>query len=238
MTQKPVFIATALLLAWSTQASLAAPKFDPRPVSARAEWGKVGNPDGDCRFFFSTDMLLIHVPGGPRPHDLAAEIDVVNAPRVLQKAQGDFTVQVKVEGRFAPGNESMLPGRTPYNGAGLVAVFDENNVVTLARAVLERGDGKRWPYANFEIRKNGRLEQFGEETETPIPLDGALYLRLERRGMKMLGAHSTDGIHWHELEPKNLPGHWPMTLNVGVVAISTSPDEFNPRFSGLRLTDQ
>jgi hypothetical protein len=55
--------------------------------------------------------------------------------------------------------------------------------------------------------------------------------------MKMLGAYSIDGASWHELEPKNLPDNWPAKLRVGVVAISTSRDEFNPRFSGLRLAE-
>jgi regulation of enolase protein 1 (concanavalin A-like superfamily) len=197
-------------------------------------WGVASNPDGDCQFFTSDGKLLIHVPGG-RPHDLAAEINVTNAPRVLQMANGDFTLQVLVDGRFAPGSDSMLSGRTAYNGAGLVAVFDEKNVVTLARAVLQRSDGKPWPYANFEIRVAGSLERFGLESDLPIPLDRPVFLRLERRGQKMLGAASTDGINWDVLEPKTLPGAWPRELQVGVVAISTSKEEFNPRFSRLQL---
>jgi regulation of enolase protein 1 (concanavalin A-like superfamily) len=197
-------------------------------------WGVTSNPDGDCQFFTSEGMLLIHVPGG-RPHDLAAEINITNAPRVLQMAKGDFTLQALVDGRFAPGSESMLNGRTAYNGAGLVAVFDEKNVVTLARAVLQRGDGKPWPYANFEIRVAGSLERFGLESDLPIPLDRPVFLRLERRGQRMLGAASTDGINWDVLEPKTLPDNWPKELHVGVVAISTSKEEFNPRFSKLQL---
>jgi regulation of enolase protein 1 (concanavalin A-like superfamily) len=197
-------------------------------------WGVTSNPDGDCRFFISEGMLLIHVPGG-RPHDLAAEINITNAPRVLQMANGDFTLQALVDGRFAPGSESMLNGRTAYNGAGLVAVFDEKNVVTLARAVLQRADGKPWPYTNFEIRVAGSLERFGLESDLPIPLDRPVFLRLERRGQRMLGAASTDGINWDVLEPKILPGNWPKELHVGVVAISTSKEEFNPRFSRLQL---
>jgi regulation of enolase protein 1 (concanavalin A-like superfamily) len=202
--------------------------------SELAGWGVTSNPDGDCQFFISEGSLLIHVPGGP-PHDLAAEINVVNAPRALQTAKGDFTLQVLVDGRFAPGSESMLKGRTAYNGAGLVAVFDEKNVVTLARAVLQRGDGKPWPYANFEIRTAGSVERFGVETDLPVPLDKPVFLRLERRGQKMLGAASTDGINWDTLEPKTIPDSWPKELQVGVVAISTSKEEFNPRFSRLQL---
>jgi hypothetical protein len=51
----------------------------------------------------------------------------------------------------------------------------------------------------------------------------------------MLGAVSTDGMDWNVLEPKNLPDDWAKELHVGVVAISTSKEEFNPRFSKLQL---
>ena len=219
-------------LIMATQAGLAVQDRD--RTSELAGWGVTSNPDGDCQFFISEETLLIHVPGG-RPHDLAAEINVTNAPRALQTVNGDFTLQVLVDGRFAPGSDSMLSGRTAYNGAGLIAVFDERNVVTLARAVLQRGDGKPWPYANFEMRAAGELERFGLETDLPIPLDKPVFLRLERQGQRMLGPAGPDGITWNVLEPKNLPDDWPRELQVGVVAISTSKEEFNPRFSKLQL---
>src|SRR4051794_33092081 len=46
-------------------------------------WGTAIDPDHDCKFFVAEDALLISVPGA-RPHDLAADIDTTNAPRVLQ----------------------------------------------------------------------------------------------------------------------------------------------------------
>src|SRR5436189_4997988 len=70
-----------------------------------AGWGTAIDPDRDCKFFTSKDSLLISVPGS-HPHDLAADIDLINAPRILQNVHGDFTIQVKVDGRFAPGGKS------------------------------------------------------------------------------------------------------------------------------------
>jgi hypothetical protein len=64
---------------------------DRPPKSELARWGVTSNPDGGCQFFISEGSLLIHVPGG-HPHDLAAEINVINAPRALQTAKGDFTI--------------------------------------------------------------------------------------------------------------------------------------------------
>jgi hypothetical protein len=50
-------------------------------------WGTAIDPDHDCTFFVAEGALLISVPGS-RPHDLAADIDTINAPRVLQPFRG------------------------------------------------------------------------------------------------------------------------------------------------------
>lgn len=207
------------------------------PVATElAAWGQGIDPDGDCKFFVANGELLINVPGSARPHDLAADVDSTNAPRVLQPAKGDFTLQVVVDGRFAPGDESTLPGRVGYNGAGLVAVLDSKNVVTLARAVIHAKGGEPKHYANFEIRINGNLQRIGYTDDCPLPESGPVHLRLERRGQKILGAASTDGNRWTDLGFKEIPDNWiDGNVNVGMVAISSSKKEFNPRFSKLQI---
>jgi hypothetical protein len=197
-------------------------------------WGTAIDPDDDCKFFVAEDALRIRVPGS-RPHDLAADIDTTNAPRVLQSVRGDFTIQVRVEGRFAPGDESTKEGRTGYHGAAIVAMCDAQNVVTLARAVLQRPGEEAVHYANFEIRIAGELQRIGLTGDHPLPKDGPVFLRLERHGAKFLGAVSVDGMKWDVLEPKEIPAEWPKELQAGVAAISTSKDEFNPRFSKLQV---
>ena len=197
-------------------------------------WGTAIDPDNDCKFFVAEDALLISVPGS-HPHDLAADIDTINAPRVLQSVRGDFTIQVRVEGRFAPGDESTKEGRTGYNGAAIVAMSDAQNVVTLARAVLQRPGSEAVPYANFEIRVAGELQRIGLTGDHPLPKAGPVFLRLERRGSKFFAAVSADGISWDVLEPKEVPADWPKELQTGIAAISTSKDEFNPRFSKLQI---
>jgi regulation of enolase protein 1 (concanavalin A-like superfamily) len=198
-------------------------------------WGKAIDPDGDCKFFVAEDALLIHVPGSATPHDLAAEIGVTNAPRVLQPVRGDFTFQVRIDGRFAPGGESTLPGRTGYNGAGIIAMLDAKHVVTLARAVLQHSGGEASHYANFEMRAAGELQRIGITSDHPLPEHGPVYLRLERRGSEIRGAVSLDGTTWSELEAKQLGSEWTKDIQTGLVSISTSAAEFNPRFSQLKL---
>jgi|tagenome__1003787_1003787.scaffolds.fasta_scaffold20924604_3 hypothetical protein len=87
-------------------------------------WGVATDPDGDCKFFATKRELLISVPAA-RPHDLAADIERTNAPRVLQRACGDFTIQVRIDGRFDPGDASVQSGRAAYNGAGIIAMVDD-----------------------------------------------------------------------------------------------------------------
>jgi regulation of enolase protein 1 (concanavalin A-like superfamily) len=166
---------------------------------------------------------------------LAADVATTNAPRVLQPVTGDFTLQAQVDGRFTPGEQSSLPGRGGYNGAGLVALVDDQNVVTLARAVLHHAGSEPQAYANFEIRINGHVERLGNVADQPIPHSGPLFLRLELRGRKIHGSVSRDGSKWSNLESKEIPEEWISKLQVGIVAVSTSKEEFNPRFSKLQL---
>ncbi|WP_050785721.1 DUF1349 domain-containing protein [Pedosphaera parvula] len=199
-------------------------------------WGQVVDPDGDCKFFVAQDTLLIHVPGSAHAHDLAAEIDRVNAPRVLRQVKGDFTIQVRVDGRFAPGEESTQENRVGYNGAGLVVMANPQNVVTLARAVLQHPGEGPVPYANFEIRINGNLQRIGMTGDHPLPKTGPVFLRLQRRGSKITGAVSLNGDHWDELGSRKIPNKWRKKLQAGVVAISTSTEEFNPQFSEFKIS--
>jgi len=210
-------------------------KATPDAVTSLGDWGTAVNPNGDCKFSKKDDELVVTVPGASGPHDLAAEIHTTNAPRVVQPIKGDFTIEVKVDGRFLPGGESTLPGRAGYNGAGLVIMVDPENVLCLARAAFQHGDGPNVPYANFEIRVNGEVERIGDSTDVPLPKEGPVYLRLQRKGRQVLGAVSLDGEKWKDLEPKELPASWPEELKVGVVGISTSVEDFAPKFSKLKI---
>ncbi len=235
--QHPIFYFLAVLGATCFAAD--SPKVASTPLEAVTElpgWGTATDPDGDCQFLLEEEALSIRVPGAGRPHDLAAEIKVTNAPRVLQPVDGDFVATVRVEGGFVPGSESTKPGRTGYNGAALVAMVDERNVATLARAVLQRRGEQPQPYANFEIRVNGKLERIGMTGDYRLPKEGPVHLRLEVRGSHIYGAVSKDGVSWEEFDAKPIPPEWPRQLKTGVVAISTSKEEFTPRFSKLQVS--
>lgn len=202
-------------------------------------WGVATDPDGDITFRGQeSGTLTIVVPGSDHPHDLAAETGVTNAPRVLQPVKGDFVAEVRVGGKFQPGGESTLPGRSGYNGAGLLFFVDAENCVTLARATLQFVGHEPKSYVNFEMRSGGELQRMGSTGDRPITSEEPLFLRLERKGNQMLAAVSEDGTNWESLEAKTLPSEWPESAKAGVVAISTSKQPFEPSFSNLKLQGQ
>ena len=93
------------------------------------ETGQVINPDGDSQILLDQRNATITVPGSA--HDLSAELNLVNAPRVLQSVEEDFIAEVTVAGTVRPAGEPTVPGRPPFNGAGILLWQDEGNYVRL-----------------------------------------------------------------------------------------------------------
>jgi hypothetical protein len=203
-----------------------------------AGWGVAVDPDGDCGFAIEDGAVVITVPGGQFPHDLGAELNNTNAPRVLREVSGDFMLEVRVDGDFNPGGKSTQPGRTGYTGAGLVAFADNKNYVRIERATLQGSEKSvRRHYGNFEVRIDGKVQRFGQTNDLPLEDNQPVYLRLIRRGAKMYGAVSHDGKEWKEGEPKDIGADWPDKLLVGVAAISTSVRPFTPYYSDFRASE-
>lgn len=108
----------------------------------------------------------------------------------------------------------------------------EKTYVRLERAALVKG-GELKTYANWELRKDGKWVLAGAEKIRP--LEGKeTYLRLERKGDKVLGSVSEDGKTWHALNPLDLK--LPKKVKLGVAAGTTSTDTFSPRYDAFKLT--
>ncbi|MBV9467956.1 MAG: DUF1349 domain-containing protein [Abitibacteriaceae bacterium] len=194
-------------------------------------WGRFLDPDQDCSYDLDNGQLTVHVPG--TAHDLSAEQNQMNAPRVLQIVSGDFTAQVKVSGVFQP-RTAVVPGRLPYQGAGLVLGQDIKNYVRLERATfVQPNTGRSFHYANFEVRVNGQLLRMGQAHDYPLVEDQDTYLRLERRGNQIFGAVSQDGQNWHDLGTKTFPTG--PKLFAGIDAVNACNTPFNPQFSELKV---
>ncbi len=189
-------------------------------------WGQPFNPDGDCGIALEDDALVIRVPR--TPHDLTAELGRLNAPRVLQDVEGDFTARVKVCGTLRPAAAPSVPGHVAYQAGGLLLWADGRNYVRLERAALNR-DGAARPMAAFEARAQGALAG-ARATEIA---DQDAWLRLERRGRGLSGAVSPDGQRWTEFEP--LEVDLPAKVRVGVAAVNAARQPLSLRFEGLQI---
>lgn len=192
-------------------------------------WGKAIDPDGDCSFELDGESLTVVAPGPT--HGLSAELNRMNAPRVLSPVEGDFVIDLRVNTHFTPGEQTVAQ-RTAYQGSGILLMKDDQTYVRLESAVLVRGGRPRF-YANFELRVDGRLQRFG--TPGDFSLDGGnpVWLRLERRGDQILGAVTQEPGKWNYLQAKSTP--LPAELFVGVAAINASSKSLAAEFSDLRI---
>ena len=192
-------------------------------------WGNAVDPDGDCKFTVEKGRLSIGLPGVD--HALAFERGQMNAPRVLRAVEGDFIAEVKLSGPFPAGATSLVPARRPFHGAGLLLWQDEKNYLRLERAELV-SEGRNMSYASFEARGNGEFVRRGDASELPLS-EGATYLRVERRGGKVYGGISTDGIQWSSLKPITV--ELPKKVFVGVAAGHNTSSPFEPVFEDFKV---
>jgi regulation of enolase protein 1 (concanavalin A-like superfamily) len=200
---------------------------DKGAVSIIEGWGKIVDPDSDCMVRAEGKKVMVKVPG--TPHDFAGELGRWNAPRILSTVRGEFIIEVKVSGTFKPVDESTIGGRRSYNGAGLMVVKDDNNHVSLHRGTVYIDDKIRH-YANFELRRNAELVISRYEME--LTEEDAL-LRLERRGNKVYGMASQDGVNWKSYDPIEVD--FPDELIAGVEVVNSSKEPFSCAFEGLSV---
>lgn len=193
------------------------------------DWGIAIDPDHDCRIDDKGNVLEISIPN--THHDLNADNDKLNSPRVLREVTGDFTMTVKVSGAFRPNTKSTNPKAVPYIGAGIVVWQDSNNYVFLGRAAINRNN-KISEFAAFEEREWGTRGALNNRGIEP----GGVYLRVERRNNRILGATSKDGKTWARLDPMELG--YPATLKVGLYAINGCTEPMSVRFEDFDLSEK
>jgi regulation of enolase protein 1 (concanavalin A-like superfamily) len=217
----------SLWAALACAAFAADPDPDPEPNSFGAGWDRPVDPDKDCKFKREKGGLTIEVPG--KDHDLAAQ-RLMNSPRLLRDVEGDFVAEVRVGGKFVPSLGATTTERVPFVGAGLVVMADEKNYVRLERAALRRGEVKT--YVNWELWQEGRWVLAGSDSVCPLK-EKQTYLRVERKGGRLLAWASEDGKAWTEL--KSLELKMPAKVKLGVAAGTTSTETFAPFYDRFRL---
>ncbi len=200
---------------------------EPEPTGRELEgWGLAIDPDKDCEITPEEKKLTIRVPGAW--HDLNPDSGKLNSPRVVREVEGDFVIKVKVEGEFKPGGKSTNPRSIPYNGAGIIIWSDSDNFIRLERGAMLRGN-KISATVAFEEREGGYRGAVHNIASQP----GPVYLRLERKGSRILGAVSFDDSTWRPLKP--IDTVWPAKLKVGLSAISSSSQPLAVQFTDFSL---
>jgi regulation of enolase protein 1 (concanavalin A-like superfamily) len=204
----------------------------PRPGSTQvdaaglASWGDVVDPDGDCTIRVEKSVLTLEVPGSW--HDLSGANHQANAPRILRRVEGDFVVQVRVCGDFQPEGPPTRERAVPFNGAGLLLWLDADHYIRMERgAALNKGRIaavlllERHELGRVVARNNARIEE------------GDFYLKIERRGGRIVGSYGTDGRAW--AEAKAIEVDWPARLNVGLDAVTSSFSPLSVRFEEFSI---
>jgi regulation of enolase protein 1 (concanavalin A-like superfamily) len=149
---------------------------------------------------------------------------------------GDFVAQIKVTGDFKPGEKAANDQRSSFNGAGLLVWQDEKNYIRLER--------NRWyvtaeqKYACFppllEYYKNGECQDTDPDSTLDEFFKGrSTWLRLERKGDKVIASYSHDNKEW--TEAKEITVDLPAELSVGVAAINTSAEALTVEFDEYRV---
>ena len=163
-------------------------------------WGSSIDPDGDCRFLVDQGKLHIKIPN--KPHRLAFEqgLNAMNAPRVLQEIEGDFSAEVQIP--LPPPNRATgKPGEFLWFGAGLVAYQDDKNYLRLERARDSFPDRNPFTYANWELRLRGKAARQNAGRNVVFTEGQSVFLKLQRKGNVFSAAASLDGTVWKELPP-------------------------------------
>jgi hypothetical protein len=203
---------------------------DGKPYGTITGWGEMIDPDRDCLFAVGADQVGIQIPG--TPHDLSAELNRTNAPRVLQPVEGDFEIEVRVAGTLAP-DQPLVATRTAYAGAGLLLMRDEANYIRLERAALRRG-GMIRHYVNFEQRQEGDLLRFGRVDDYELQGNESVRLKLVVTGRTVSGWVRTGDDAWQKLGEKQVDQSG-MPLG-GIAAINVTNTPLIAEFHDLRLS--
>jgi hypothetical protein len=198
-------------------------------------WGSSIDPDGDCRFLVDQSKLHIMIPN--KPHRLAFEqgLGAMNAPRVLQEIEGDFSAEVQIP--LPPPYRAVgKPGEFLWFGAGLVVWQDDENYLRLERARDSFPDRNPFTYANWELRSRGKQARKNAGRNIIFTESQSVFLKLQRKGDVFSAASSLDGSNWKELPP--FIAELSKKLLVGVSATHNTLTPLQMAFDRFKIISQ
>lgn len=186
-------------------------------------WGQAEDPDGDCKISAADGKVTFSIPG--TAHDLWPGGQKVNAPRILQDVEGDFTVQVKVATSVKPENGFFRSGT-------LLIWQDDTTFIRLDSACAHRGGTTFDFYCYLHVFKN--KERLVNEHLRPLK-DQPTDLRLERRDTRIVASFSQDGGKtWKAFGEKRVD--LPRKLKAGVAAVNGTNSPFTVTLEDFKIS--
>ena len=187
-------------------------------------WGIRRNPKRTGKFEQDGDALKITA---------ASEADMsyesgYNSPSSGIEVEGDFIAEVAID--------PLPTDHHNWVGGGLL-LFSGNKFFVRLNHIHNRSDKEEtfnevlnWSFTSTGGKLLGiNLSSVKFDTSKPR------IFRMERRGNRLLGKLSNDGVSWKELYPINIHG-WPKKLNVGPFAINLSSKPKTVRFTNFKVT--
>ena len=195
-----------------------------------AGWGTVTDPDKDCFFSIQGDKLGITVPA--KNHNLHPARGL-NAPRVLKRVSGDFSVQVKITADFRPGATSTAHGQ-PFNGSGLLIWQNEESFLRVERNAYWVNDALLCYPPLIEYWSKGAYRGASAyPTDAAYFKGSSTWLKARRQGKDVTVSISHDGQEWSDV--KTFPVEMADDLFVGVAAVNSSDTPFSVQFEGFTV---
>ncbi|MBC8869241.1 MAG: DUF1349 domain-containing protein [Planctomycetes bacterium] len=166
-------------------------------------------------------------------HDLAPAdgYDNMDAPRVLQDAQGDFILQVRARRFEQPEPNTGANAENPrsYVSSGLLVWQDRGNFIRFQRAA-SADSGFVGTFGQLisggDMIGGSRIELADQDT----------YLRVERKAGKFNLAQSRDGKTWMTVQTQGKELTLQDKVKVGVFVINGTNRQITHEFADFRLT--
>ena len=159
-------------------------------------------------------------------HNLYPAI-ALNAPRVVRKVKGDFTVQVKVTSELNP---------TRFFGAGILLWESDDCFLRIERNAFLNGEILNCYPPLIEYWKDKKYSGFNEPVLPAKYFVGeSTWFRAERKERTVTISISHDGVVWIEL--KTVEVDMAHELMVGVAAVSVSQTPFTATFEELTIKE-
>jgi hypothetical protein len=227
-------LARLWLLALAATVLTAAASADDKKPQVIEGFGTVTDPDGDSTVKAEKGKLIVIVP--KTQHDLRPP-QSMNAPRILQEVEGDFSVTVKVTtGELNPGEKSTRRGGHPFIGAGLLLWQDEKNFLRLERNAWRGNQSKCYCHPPLiQHCQDGKYQNHSPGTSDASFFQGdSTYLMLDRRGDNIVAAYSHDGEEWSVASEMTIK--FDKKVRLGVAASNTGNKPFQVEFEQFKLT--